>query len=132
MKHYPRLEKISAFSRVEYDGAVALSERADKRFFLLPDPRVHGDDFRLGVLHRQKVAFGLRRFTLGFGLRQLYPARRGNHLCEEVLIAVATEDQSRLAAVWNLKRMRESAGGPLRLPVADHHRVESAGRLEGV
>src|SRR5262249_10499667 len=72
------------------------------------------------------------RFTLGFGLRQFYPARMGDHLRQEVLIAVAAEDQLRLAAGANLKTPRDGAGGPLRLPVADRQCVEGGARLDGV
>src|SRR5262245_48687499 len=98
---------------------------------LLPDLRVHSDDFRLGVLHRQIVAFGLRSFTLGFGLRQLYSARIVSRLRQEVLIAVAAEDQLGLAAGANLQPLRDGEDGLIRLQIADLKRALSA-RPDGV
>src|SRR5215470_17764864 len=99
---------------------------------LLPDLRVHSHDFRLSVLHRQKVAFGLRRFTLGFGHRQLYSARIISRLRQEVLIAVAMEDQLGLAAGANLQPPRDGEDGLVRLQIADLKRALTCARPDGV
>src|SRR5262245_65095781 len=99
---------------------------------LLSDLRVHSDDSRLGVLHRQKVASALRRFTLGFGHRQLCTARIVSRLRQEVLIAVATEDQLRLAAGANLQPLRDGDDGLIRLQIAHLKRAMKSASPDGV
>ena len=86
---------------------------------LLSDLCADRDDFRRCVVHCQIVAPGFFRFLLGFGLRQLDRARTADHLCQEVLIAVTVEDQSRFVVGTNFKLPRNGEGALLQFSATD-------------